>query len=221
MQLPQSNEVASFWYTQNGASSIPFDNFVKENRHLLEKLGKYHFERWSEAILETGDLIDALIWLNVRDGIPYKVETLDNVRSRVALLYLWEAKWGYLPKHYRIAFIKHSDFIYLRNFDFDIIAELFKQHKKFETVLDHIRMLVDSNGEINPLLDDFTPLDNLLPLDSDIDEFEWEVLTGASEFELTNLSTEIGVNLDWNLDEMNSEEILGLDKDYENSSNYF
>lgn len=221
MQLPESNEVASFWYSQNGALSTPFDNFVKENRAVLEKIKKYDFERWSEAILETGDLIDALIWLNVRDGIPYKVETLDNVRSRVTLLYLWESKWGYLPKHYRIAFIKHPDFVYLKNFDFDIIAELFKQHKKFETVIDHIRMLVDSNSEINPFLDDYTPLDNLLTLDSDLDEFEWEGITGTSELEINNLSSEMGVNLDWNLDEMSSEEILGFDSDLDDQSNHF
>jgi hypothetical protein len=76
MQLPESNEVASFWYSQNDALSVPFDKFVKENRPHLEKLNKYGFERWSAAILETGDLIDALIWLNVRDGIPYRIETL-------------------------------------------------------------------------------------------------------------------------------------------------
>jgi hypothetical protein len=221
MQLPESNEVASFWYSQNDALSIPFDKFVKENRPHLEKLDKYGFERWSAAILETGDLVDALIWLNVRDGIPYRIETLDNVRSRVTLLYLWESKWGYLPKHYRITFIKHPDFIYLKNFDFDIIAELFKQHKKFETVLDHIRMLVNPNSEINPILDDYTPLDNLLTLDSDLDEFEWEGLTSPPEFEIVNLSTEIGVNLDWNLDEMSSEEILGFDNDLDNQSDHF
>jgi hypothetical protein len=221
MQIPPTNEIASFWYSQNSSLTIPYDTFVKENRATLEKIKQYEFQKWSQAILETGDLTDALIWLNVRFGIPYIIETLDNVRSRVALLYLWETNWGFLPKHFRIAFIRHPDFMYLKNFDFDIIAELFKQHKKFETVLEHIRMLVDPNSEVNPFLDDYTPLDNLLTLEMDIDEFEWNELTGSGELGITNLSKEMGVDLDWNLDEMGSEEILGFDKETEDHSNLF
>jgi hypothetical protein len=221
MQIPSSNEIASFWYSQNSSLTIPYDTFVKDNRATLEKIKQYEFENWSQAILETGDLNDSLIWLNVRHGVPYRIETLDNVRSRVTLLYLWETKWGFLPKHFRIAFIKHPDFIYLKNFDFDIIAELFKQHKKFETVIEHIRMLVDPNSEINPFLDDYSPLDNLLTLEMDIDEFEWDKLTSSGELEVTNLSKEMGVDLDWNLDEMGSEEILGFDSEPEDHSNLF
>jgi hypothetical protein len=82
-------------------------------------------------------------------------------------------------------------------------------------------MLVNPNSEINPILDDYTPLDNLLTLDSDLDEFEWEGLTSPPEFEIVSLSTEMGVNLDWNLDEMSSEEILGFDNDLDNQSDHF
>ena len=221
MQPPESNEVASFWYTQNDELSIPFDKFVKDNRPFLEKISKYDFDKWSSAILETGDLTDALIWLNIRCGIPYKIEKLDNVRSRVTLLYLWEYSWGHLPKHFRLLFIRHPDFEYIENFDFELIAELFKQHKKFESVLDHIRMLFDPNDEIDPFFDDYSPLDNLLLFDMDVSEEEWEDLTGTSEFELKNLSSEMGVDLDWNLDEMSSDEILGFDKDLENQSDHF
>lgn len=221
MHLPPSNEVASFWYAQNSGLTIPYDTFVTENRFLLEKINKFNFQDWSKAILETGDLVDALIWLNVRFGIPYRVETLDNVRSRVTLLYLWETKWGFLPKHFRIAFIKHPDFEFIKNFDFDLISELFKQHKKFESVLNHIKMLVSPDTEINPFLEDYSPLDNLLTFEMDLDEDDWEEIAGAPQLEVSRLSKEMGVDLEWNLDEMGSEEILGIDQDHEDSSFYF
>ena len=85
-------EVASYWYRVFDDQPIEFDVFVSKNRRLLRKLSLYPFTHWSEAIEETEDLVDALIILNERFGIPYRIETAYQTRNRYLILQSWEAK---------------------------------------------------------------------------------------------------------------------------------
>ena len=197
-------EVASYWYRVFDDQPIEFDVFVSKNRRLLRKLSLYPFTHWSEAIEETEDLVDALIILNARFGIPYRIETAYQTRNRYLILQSWEAKWGELSNELRIMFIRSPKFNYLQFEDIDIVNGLFQQHKKFDSVkehLYHLQLSTTSNDLVDWEFDSiFTgpPEDVLLAVD---DEDDASVI---------HLSSQVGIDIDWNPDELDSEAILGL-----------
>ena len=197
-------EVASYWYRVFDDQPIEFDVFVSKNRRLLRKLSLYPFTHWSEAIEETEDLVDALIILNARFGIPYRIETATQTRNRYLILQCWEAKWGELSKDLRIMFIRSPKFNYLQFEDIDIVKGLFQQHKKFDSVQEHLyklQLATASNDLVDWEFDSiFTgpPEDVLLAVD---DEDDASVIY---------LSSQVGIDIDWNPDELDSEAILGL-----------
>jgi hypothetical protein len=167
-------------------------------------LSLYPFTHWSEAIEETEDLADALIILNARYGIPYRIETAYRTRNRYLILQSWEAKWGELSNELRIMFIRSPKFNYLQFEDIDIVNGLFQQHKKFDSVkehLYHLQLSTTSNDLVDWEFDSiFTgpPEDVLLAVD---DEDDASVI---------HLSSQVGIDIDWNPDELDSEAILGL-----------
>ena len=198
------NEVASYWYRVFDEQPIEFDVFVSKNRRLLRKLSLYPFTQWSEAIEETEDLVDALIILNARFGVPYRIDTAIQTRNRFLILQSWEAKWGELSKDLRIMFIRSPKFNYLQFEDIDILRGLFQQHKKFDSVKEHLyrlQLFVNSDELVDwGIASIFTgaPEDVLLVVDEEDD---------AS---VINLSSQVGIEIDWNPEEMDSEAILGL-----------
>ena len=198
------NEVASYWYRVFDEQPLEFDVFVSKNRRLLRKLSLYPFAQWSEAIEETEDLVDALIILNARLGVPYRIDTACQTRNRYLILQSWEAKWGELSKDLRIRFIRSPKFNNLQFEDIDILKGLFQQHKKFDSVeehLDRLHLFIESDELVDwGIASIFTgpPEDVLLAVDEEDD---------AS---VINLSSQVGIDIDWNPEEMDSEAILGL-----------
>lgn len=199
-------EVASYWYRVFEDQPIEFDVFVSRNRRLLRKLSLYPFTNWSEAIEETEDLVDALIILNARFGVPYRIDTACQTRNRYLILQSWEAKWGELTKELRILFIRSPKFNNLQFEDIDIVNGLFQQHKKFDSVkehLCHLQLSTNSNDLVEWEFDSiFTgpPEAVLLVVD---DEAE-------NDASVIRLSSQVGIDIDWNPDELDSEAILGL-----------
>jgi len=198
------NEVASFWYRVFDDQPIEFDVFVSQNRRLLRKLSLYPFAQWSEAIEETEDLVDALIILNAHYGVPYRIDTACQTRNRYLILQSWEAKWGELSKDLRIMFIRSPKFNYIQFEDIDILKGLFEQHKKFDSVKEHLyqlKLVTMSNDLVDwEFASIFTglPEDVLLAVDEEDD---------AS---VIYLSSQVGIDIDWNPEELGSEAILGL-----------
>ena len=198
------NEVASYWYRVFDEQPIEFDVFVSKNRRLLRKLSLYPFAQWSEAIEETEDLVDALIILNGRFGVPYRIDTAYQTRNRYLILQSWEAKWGELSKDLRIRFIRSPKFNNLQFEDIDILRGLFQQHKKFDSVNEHLyrlHLFTISDDLVDwEIASIFTgpPEDVLLAVDEEDD------------VSVIYLSSQVGIDIDWNPEEMDSEAILGL-----------
>jgi len=198
------NEVASYWYRVFDEQPIEFDVFVSKNRRLLRNLSLYPFVQWSEAIEETEDLVDALIILNAHYGVPYRIDTACQTRNRYLILQSWEAKWGELSKDLRIMFIRSPKFNYIQFEDIDILKGLFEQHKKFDSVKEHLyqlKLVTMSNDLVDwEFASIFTglPEDVLLAVDEEDD---------AS---VIYLSSQVGIDIDWNPEELGSEAILGL-----------
>jgi len=198
------HEVASYWYRVFDDQPIEFDVFVSKNRRLLRKLSLYPFALWSEAIEETEDLVDALIILNARFGVPYRIDTALQTRNRFLILQSWEAKWGELSKDLRIMFIRSPKFNYLQFEDIDILRGLFQQHKKFDSVKEHLYRL-----QLFTISDDLADWENASIFTGSLED----VLPAVDEEDdasLISLSSRVGIDIDWNPEEMDSEAILGL-----------
>ena len=198
------NEVASYWYRVFDDQPIEFDVFVSKNRRLLRKLSLYPFALWSEAIEETEDLVDALIILNARFGVPYRIDTALQTRNRFLILQSWETKWGELSKDLRIMFIRSPKFNYLQFEDIDILRGLFQQHKKFDSVKEHLYRL-----QLFTISDDLADWENASIFTGSLED----VLPAVDEEDdasVINLSSRVGIDIDWNPEEMDSEAILGL-----------
>ena len=198
------NEVASYWYRVFDDQPIEFDVFVSKNRRLLRKLSLYPFAQWSEAIEETEDLVDALIILNARFGVPYRIDTALQTRNRFLILQSWETKWGELSKDLRIMFIRSPKFNYLQFEDIDILRGLFQQHKKFDSVKEHLYRL-----QLFTISDDLADWENASIFTGSLED----VLPAVDEEDdasVINLSSRVGIDIDWNPEEMDSEAILGL-----------
>ncbi len=209
MKIPEKDEVATFWYTFHGRLDTDYETFVAKNRRILSKIGKYQYAKWSEAIAETGDLVDALITLNLRNGpIPSK-NGYPTTNERLGLLSVWEKKWGVLPRKYRIGFVRNPKFKQFTNIDLEILVQLFQQHKKFDSVINHINSFRRDEinfvfGNLDTLSSSFDEEGSMLTIDDN-----WIGLEDApTEDSINSLSSDIRLEGDWNIDELDSEEII-------------
>jgi len=196
-------EVASYWYRTFGNQKIPFDDFILKNQRLLWKLSRYQFGDWSSAIEKSVDLADALILLNARFGTPYRIFTVKSTKIRYRLLYSWERKWGKLSREHRIAFIGSTKLNALSEVDLDILYGLFDQHRKFDSVITHINRIVV------PISDDNLDWDR--DALSAIFDDTMIPLVELDDYEITTLSDQVGINIDWDPEELDSERIMGMD----------
>ena len=142
--MKKTSEVASFWFNLDGPQKISFDQFTSDNKTLLKKIESYEYSEWNEAILQTLNLLDALIVLNLKYGVPYEFETIKENKFRYALMGNWEEKWGQLPNKFRSAFLKNPKFSDLDDLDFFIIQGLFREHRKFDSVIEHVQNLYEA-----------------------------------------------------------------------------
>jgi hypothetical protein len=142
--MKKEREVASFWFHLDGPQRVSFEQFVKDNKKLLLKIGSYEYSEWSDAINETQNLLDALIVLNLKYGVPYYFETIKENKLRYVLMGNWEGKWGQLPIKFRSAFLNNPKFSDLDDLDFFIVQGLFREHRKFDSVIEHVQILYES-----------------------------------------------------------------------------
>jgi hypothetical protein len=142
--MKMEREVASFWFHLDGPQKISFEKFVTINKKLLVKIGSYEYSEWSEAINETLCLLDALIVLNLKYDVPYHFETIKENKFKYVLMGNWEEKWGQLPNKFRSAFLNNPKFSDLDDLDFFIVQGLFREHRKFDSVIEHVQILYES-----------------------------------------------------------------------------
>lgn len=218
MKIPEKDEVATFWYRFHGRLYTDYEMFVVKNRRILSKIGKYKYEQWSEAIEDTGDLVDALITLNLRSGpIPLR-KGYPTTNERLGLLSVWEKKWGELPRKYRIGFVRNPKFKSFENIDLEILVQLFQQHKKFDSVIEHIISFrqdrIDFDlGDFDSLSSSFDDEGSIVAMDED----SWFGSEDApTEEVINNLSSEMGIDGEWNIDELDSDEIIFAIEDSQN-----
>jgi hypothetical protein len=210
MKKPEKDEVATFWYAFHGRLDTDYESFVLKNRRVLTKIGRYRYEQWSEAITDTGDLVDALITLNLRNGpIPIK-NGYPTTNERLGLLSVWEKKWGELPRKYRIGFVRNPKFKLFVNIDLEILVQLFQQHKKFDSVIDHINSF--RRGEMDFILGDLDSLSNSFDDEGSMVTIDGDSWFGSedapAEDTINSLSSDIRLDGEWNIDELDSEEII-------------
>lgn len=200
------HEVASFYYSYNGPQAIPFDTFVKDKNRILSKISSYNFDEWTEAIHQGTDIEEVLCYLVVNYGHSYNAMTARSSKARLHLLQTWEQKWGTLPTKWRVGFVRHSGFTDLQWFDIDILEYMFTQHRKFESVIDHlINLQIDS--DLQELTFDFSSEEDdvvgIATSESDSEpNFDHEVIL--------SLSNETMIPLDWNMDDLDTDEILPI-----------
>jgi hypothetical protein len=223
MNIYPTNEVATFWFSFNGPQEVSFEDFVKKNNVVLQKISKFRYEDWSSKIEEGFSLLDVLIRLNMLHHIPYKFQNSGAIRSRIRALYRWEARYGLLPSNLRSSFIRHSIFEILKSFDIEILLELIDEHKKLDSISSHLSRLLPRTDD-DEFASEFEELfQNLVSEDLIQISYVDEISTGnfVSENELNSLAIDLNVSLEWNLDEMSSEDILGFYDEYENHPNLF
>lgn len=220
MLSAQELKVAEFWFSFGGKiqwdfdearPNLDYDSFLKKNSRLIRKIAAYGEDKWSDIISETGDLLDALIILNIKFGPIARTDTFPSTNERRGLLGVWERKWGELPRKYKIGFVRNPKFKSFINIDIEILVELFQQHRKFDSVIAHINAFKYEHSSYDWELLDFSPTTPLGFLES----IENEIFTqNASNKELLNsdfLEDFIGgldINDDWNIDDLDSETII-------------
>lgn len=210
MKIPEKDEVATFWYAFHGRLDTDYETFIVKNRRILNKIGMYQYKQWSEAIEETGDFVDALITLNLRNGaIPIKTG-YPTTNERLGLLSIWEKKWGVLSRKYRIGFVRNPKFKLFVNIDLEILVQLFQQHRKFDSVIDHINSF--RRGETDFLLGDLEHLSSSFDDEGSIVTIDGDSWFGSedapTEDTINSLSSDIRLDGEWNIDELDSEEII-------------
>jgi len=142
--MHKKSEVASYWFNLDGPQKVSYEKFIAENKTLLKKIESYKFSEWSQALEQTLDLLDTLIVLNFKYGIPYDYETIADNKFRYILMGNWEQKWGQLPSKFKSAFLNNPKFSDLDDLDFFVVQGLFRQHRKFDTVIEHVHSLYES-----------------------------------------------------------------------------
>lgn len=197
-------EVASFYYSYNGPQAIAFEAFINDKKKILSKIAQYDFEEWTEAIHEGTDIEEVLCYLVVNFGQIYATMTARSSRARLHLLQVWEKKWGVLPTKWRIGFVRHADFSELQWLDLAILEYMFTQHRKFESVLDHLINL-QKGSDIQELTFDFNNEDHEL---GSLTTSESDSEPNFDHEGISILSAETMIPLDWNLDDLDTDEIL-------------
>lgn len=142
--MHKKSEAASYWFNLDGPQRVSHEKFIAENKTLLKKIESYKFSEWSQALEQTLDLLDTLIVLNFKYGIPYDYETIADNKFRYILMGNWEQKWGQLPSKFKSAFLNNPKFSDLDDLDFFVVQGLFRQHRKFDTVIEHVNGLYES-----------------------------------------------------------------------------
>lgn len=196
------NDVASFYYSFNGPQTIAFENFINHNKSILRKISKYDYEDWNVGIRQFSDLQEVLCFLVVNFGYKYKFVTAKSTEARFHLLQIWEKNWGTLPNKWRVGFVRHPRFKEIQFMDVEILEYMFSQHRKFSTIIEHL-----VNLQINTTLNQIS---------SDFNEIELEsIATSESDSEpnfdldsITLLSSETEIPLDWNIDDLDTDDIL-------------
>jgi hypothetical protein len=120
------------------------------------------------------------------------------------LLQVWEKKWGTLPTKWRIGFVRHSGFSDIQWLDIEILEYMFTQHRKFESVIGHLISL-QLDVDVQELTFDFSNEDyfpeSLTLTESDSDP-------NFDDQAILELSTETNIPLDWNMDDLDTDDIL-------------
>lgn len=203
-KLNKSREVASFYYSFNGPQEIEFETFIKSNRRLLKKIAAYQFEDWRLAIELAESLDEVLCFLTINFGRQYPAMTATSTNARLHLLQVWENKWGQLPTKWRIGFVRHSSFSTIQGIDLEILCYLFTQHRKFSSVINHLRSLRIRTDE-NELIEDFLIVGELM------ESFTLSAIESDIHFDddtMIELSADTEIPLDWNIDDLDSDDIL-------------
>ena len=212
MNESTARDVANFFYQINlWPKKDDLSHFLNKNNRILNKIAQYEYGDWSNAVEITGDVVDALIYLNVRFGQIPASTGIPTVPERIALLHIWEAKWGLLDRRWRVAFIRNAKFRTLRNIDLEVIAELFTQHKKFDSVIHHIHLLQVANSVYGYSLIDAGDVAEMLEVEYWIARraSSWlDTQDSIEEGELSEPAKEIAIDLDHNLDDLDSETII-------------
>jgi hypothetical protein len=142
--MPKQSEVASYWFNLDGPQRISYEQFITDNKTLLKKIESYEFSEWSQALEQTLDLLDTLIVLNFKYGMPYEYKTIKENKLRYILMGNWEQKWGLLPSKFKSSFLNNPKFSDLDDLDFFVIQGLFREHRKFDTVIEHLQSLYEA-----------------------------------------------------------------------------
>ena len=200
----KNKEIASFYYSFNGPQEIEFENFMKLNKKLLRKISYYQFEEWTLALEQESSLEEALCFLTVNYGRQYPAMTATSSKARLHLLHGWEQKWGKIPTKWRVGFIRHKDFSVIQGIDLEVLEYLFTQHRKFSSVIDHLVRLQFLTDE-DALSEDFLTTDVSI---SSLTLSESESDIAFDEDSITELSSNTAIPLDWNLDDLDTDEIL-------------
>jgi hypothetical protein len=201
-----NREIASFYYSFNGPQEIEFDTFIKSNKKLLKKIAAYEFDEWRLAIEQAESLDEVLCFLTINYGRQYPAMTATSTNARLHLLQVWEDKWGKLPTKWRVGFIRHSSFSTIQGIDLEILAYLFTQHRKFSSVIIHLASLQIRSDE-EELFEDFLTVDELigsLTLPASESDIEFDDAT------IVDLSSDTEIPLDWNIDDLDSDDILQI-----------
>lgn len=199
-------EVASFYYSHNGPQTVAFESFIKDKKNILRKISTYDFDEWSEAIHQGTDIEEVLCYLVVNYGHGYNAMKARSSKARLHLLQVWEQKWGTLPTKWRVGFVRHSGFTDLQWFDIEILEYMFTQHRKFESVLDHLINL-QKDSDIQELTFDFNSEDHEL---GSLTTSESDSEPNFDHEGISSLSVETKIPLDWNLDDLDTDEILPI-----------
>lgn len=200
----KKREIASFYYSFNGPQEIEFETFIKSKNKLLRKIASYQFEDWRIAIEQEDSLEEVLCFLTVNYGRKYPAMTATSTKSRLHLLQVWERNWGKLPTKWRIGFIRHKTFSIIQGTDLEVLEYLFTQHRKFSSVIEHLVGLQIRTDE-DTLSEDFLTTDELI---GSLTLSESESDIKFDEDSIFELSADTAIPLDWNIDDLDSEDIL-------------
>ena len=197
-------EVASFFYSFNGPQPLVFETFVKEKKKILGKISAYDFDEWTLAIERAADVEESLCFLVVNYGHRYQAMKSGSSKARLHLLQVWEKHWGKLPTKWRVGFIRHAGFSEIQWLDIAILEYMFTQHRKFESVIDHLIGL-QLGVAVKEFSFDFSNenyhSESLTVTESDSDpNFDNEAILV--------LSHETSIPLDWNIDDLDTDDIL-------------
>jgi hypothetical protein len=102
-------------------------------------------------------------------------------------------------------FIRSPKFNHLQFEDIDILRGLFQQHKKFDSVTEHLYRL-----QLFTSSDDLVDWGIVSIFAGPTEDVLLAVDEEEDDASVINLSSQVGIDVDWNPEELDSEAILGL-----------